>query len=86
MNAEIIGSASVILGAGREKKDDTIDYTAGIILNKKTGDYVSEGEIIATLFTNDKARLSPAGTMLLSALVFCDTPPRKSPLIYKTIN
>lgn len=86
MNAEIIGSASVILGAGREKKDDTIDYTAGIILNKKTGDYVSEGEIIATLFTNDKARLSPAGTMLLSAIDFCDTPPRKSPLIYKTIN
>ena len=86
MNAEIIGSASVILGAGREKKDDTIDYTAGIILNKKTGDYVSEGEIIATLCTNDKARLSPAGTMLLSAIDFCDTPPRKSPLIYKTIN
>lgn len=86
MNAEIIGSASVILGAGREKKDDNIDYTAGIILNKKTGDYVSEGEIIATLFTNDKARLSPAGTMLLSALDFSDIPPRKSPLIYKTIN
>ncbi len=86
MNAEIIGSASVILGAGREKKDDTIDYTAGIILNKKTGDYVSEGETIATLYTNDKARLSPAETMLLSALDFSDTPPRKSPLIYKTIN
>lgn len=86
MNAEIIGSASVILGAGREKKDDTIDYTAGIILNKKTGDYVSEGETIATLFTNDKARLSPAETMLLSALDFSDIPPRKSPLIYKTIN
>ncbi|MBQ6873978.1 MAG: pyrimidine-nucleoside phosphorylase [Clostridia bacterium] len=86
MNAEIIGSASVVLGAGREKKDDTIDYTAGIILNKKTGDYVSEGGIIATLYTNDKARLSPAGTMLLSALDFSDIPPRKSPLIYKTIN
>lgn len=86
MNAEVIGSASVILGAGREKKDDTIDYTAGIILNKKTGDYVSEGEIIAILCTNDKARLSPAETMLLSALEFSNTPPRKSPLIYKTIH
>lgn len=85
MNAESIGVASVILGAGREKKDDAIDYTAGIILNRKTGDYVSQGDVIATLFTNDEARLSPAESKFLSALSFSDTKPEKSVLIYKTI-
>ena len=40
------------LGGGREKLDDVIDMSAGIILNKKIGDEVKEGELLATLFTN----------------------------------
>ena len=50
-DAESIGIASVMLGAGREKKDDTIDMSAGIIMHKKTGDFVKKGDSIATLFT-----------------------------------
>ena len=85
MDAETIGSASVILGAGREKKDDTIDYTAGIVLAKKTGDYVSEGDVMATLYTNNKEKLCPAEAKLLTALEFSETEPVKAPLIYKTV-
>ena len=50
MDSEGIGVASQILGAGRETLEDTIDYLAGIILNKKTGDKVSKGDIIAWLY------------------------------------
>ncbi len=52
MDTETIGIVSGKLGVGREKKEDEIDYTAGIILNKKTGDYVEKGEILATLYSS----------------------------------
>lgn len=85
MQAETIGSASVILGAGREKKDDIIDYSAGIILHKKTGDKVQKGEKIAELHTNDESRISSAEKLFLSALTFGEKAPEKHALIYKTI-
>ena len=55
MDTERVGTASVVLGAGRATKEDSIDYAAGIVLARKTGDAVAEGEVIATLFA---ARLS----------------------------
>ena len=85
MQAEAIGSASVILGAGREKKDDIIDYSAGIILCKKTGDKVAKGEKIAEFHLSDKSRLPQAEKMFLSAVTIGDTAPEKQKLIYKVI-
>ncbi len=52
INAEEIGKLASYLGAGRTKKEDKIDYTAGIILNKKVGDNVKTNEKLATLYTN----------------------------------
>ena len=52
INAEDIGKLASSLGAGRIRKEDNIDYTAGIILNKKVGNKVEKGEKIATLYTN----------------------------------
>ena len=52
MDSEKIGKVSVRLGAGRLEKDDIIDYSAGIILNKKVGDYVEKGELLATFYTS----------------------------------
>ncbi len=52
IDALAIGKASMLLGGGREKMDDIIDPSAGIILNKKIGDYVKIGEILCTLYTN----------------------------------
>lgn len=85
MNAELIGSASVLLGAGREKKDDEIDYSAGILLKAKTGDYVRAGNELAVLYTNSRARIEPAEKMFLNALEFTDKPVEKQKLIYKVI-
>ena len=85
MQAEAIGSASVVLGAGREKKDDIIDYSAGIILCKKTGDKVTQGEKIAEFHLSDKSRLSQAEKMFLSAVTIGDTAPEKQKLIYKVV-
>ena len=85
MQAEAIGSASVVLGAGREKKDDIIDYSAGIVLYKKTGNKVEKGEKIAELHLNDKTKLESAEKMLLSAVTISDRKPEAAPLIYKVI-
>ncbi len=84
-DAEKIGSASVILGAGRVNKEDPIDYTAGIILCKKTGDKVKAGDVIAEFHTNDEKRLEDAERMFFDALTFSDSEPEKAELIYKVI-
>lgn len=52
IKAEEIGTAAMLLGAGRETKEDIIDYAAGITLLKKVGDEVKEGEVLCTLHTN----------------------------------
>ncbi|MBE6813939.1 MAG: pyrimidine-nucleoside phosphorylase [Ruminococcaceae bacterium] len=85
MNAEEIGISSVILGAGREKKEDAIDFSAGIVLNKKTGDKVAKGDIIATLYTNNKDSLKTAKEKFLSAIEFSNENPKEIPLIYEIV-
>ena len=52
INAEEIGKLALYLGAGRIRKEDDIDYTAGIILNKKVGEKVQKGEKLASIYTN----------------------------------
>lgn len=84
-DAETIGIASVVLGAGRETKDDIIDMSAGIILHKKNGDYVNEGDTLATLYTCDETTLPSAEEKFLSAYVISDTMPKEEKLIYKII-
>ncbi|MBR5218656.1 MAG: thymidine phosphorylase, partial [Clostridia bacterium] len=85
VNAEMIGSASVTLGAGRAKKDDVIDYSAGIIINKKLGDYVKEGDVIFTLFTNDKSAVSDAEKLCINSLSFGAQAPKKIEIVYEII-
>ena len=57
MNTEECGKAAVLLGAGREVKDDLIDMTAGIQFNKKTGDAVKQGDIVAIAYSSSKEKL-----------------------------
>ncbi len=85
MNAEAIGSASVVLGAGRTKKDDEIDFAAGITLKKKTSDKVKQGDIIATLHTNDETSLGSAEELLLEAVQISKSEAEKRNLIYEVI-
>ncbi len=85
MNAEKIGVASSLLGAGRMTKEDLIDPAAGIVLEKKTGDFVKAGEVLAWLHTSDESRLPAAQARLLSALQWGEEPPRTGCLIYDIV-
>lgn len=68
MNTEDCGIASVMLGAGRIVKDGPIDMTAGIVMHKKTGDAVVAGDVLATLYANDKSLFEGAEKAYVQAL------------------
>ena len=85
MDCAVIGKTATLLGAGREKKGDLIDMSAGVVLVKKTGDFVRAGETLAYLHTNRREKLGEAERMYLSAVSFSTSPVEKEPLIYKII-
>ena len=85
MDAAKIGVSSSMLGAGRMKKDDPIDYAAGIVLEKKTGDFVQTGDVLAWLHTCEEGKLSEAEALFRSALAWGKTQPVRHPLIYDTV-
>lgn len=76
MNTEQCGIASVMLGAGRIIKDGPIDYSAGIVMHKKTGDAVSMGERIATLYASDESLFTNAAQTYLAAITIGNTVPK----------
>ena len=86
MDTERIGLASVALGAGRVTKDDEIDFTAGIIIVKKTADAVAEGEVIARLYSSAEDRLDDGERGYLSAITITDERPEELPLIHEVIS
>jgi pyrimidine-nucleoside phosphorylase/thymidine phosphorylase len=67
INCEQVGIASLVLGGGREKKEDSIDPAVGIVLHKKLGDATAEGESICTLHYNSDARLREAESLIHSS-------------------
>ncbi len=81
-----IGKAALILGAGREKAGDSIDYSAGVYLNKTLGDYVNTGDTICTLYTDKEDSFLGAKDICLEAFAFSDSQPQVKTLIYETIN
>ena len=76
MNTEQCGIASVMLGAGRTVKDGPIDYSAGIVMHKKTGDAVRMGERIATLYASDESLFTNAAQTYLAAITIGNTAPK----------
>lgn len=85
VDCEGYGESALLLGAGRNKIDDEIDYAAGIILNKKTGDKVEKGEVIATLYTNNENSLPEAIERLSRSTIISDERPAKGKLVLKVI-
>lgn len=85
IDALLVGKAALILGAGREKAGDSIDFSAGVKINKALGDKVESGETLFTLYTDDKERIETAKNLLLSAVSFSNTKPNRRPIIYKII-
>lgn len=72
IEAEKLGIASMLLGGGRAKKTDSIDYGVGIILNKKVGDFVNVGDKIADLYVNDDTKLKDAISLIDEAFSYQD--------------
>ncbi|MEG2915722.1 MAG: pyrimidine-nucleoside phosphorylase [Oscillospiraceae bacterium] len=86
MNTEKCGMSSVVLGAGRETKNSQIDYSAGIILKKKVGDYVKSGEEIAVLHTNKEKNVLEAETIFLDAITISKNNVEEEPLVYARVS
>jgi pyrimidine-nucleoside phosphorylase len=86
LSAMDVGLASVKLGAGRETKESPIDFGAGIVLKKKVGDFVHEGDTLAVLYANDQALFAKAQKYLDEAFTFSNNKPVLQPLIHKVIS
>ena len=86
MDTERVGTASVVLGAGRAKKEDGIDYAAGIVLARKTGDAVAEGEVIATLYAAREDLLDDGERVLLDAYDIRDERPGERRHFYARVS
>lgn len=85
MDTEACGIASSMLGAGRETKESEIDYAAGIIIHRKTGDYVMKGENLATMYASDEKLFDGAAKRYLSAITIESDKPEQKPLIYARV-
>ena len=85
IDCEAIGIACVILGGGREKKEDSVDPSVGLALHKKVGDSVTAGEPLCTIHYNSEARAARAKTLIEASYQIGDAPLPKRPLIHRVI-
>ena len=85
MAAQEIGRASQHLGAGRLRKEDEIDFTAGIRMHVRIGNFVKDGDVLATLYGAEANRLEEAETILKEAVRISSEPVSPPKLIKKTI-
>ena len=81
-----IGMASVALGAGRTKKGEPVDPAVGILVHRKVGAFVRQGEPLFTVHANDEARLTEAERWLARAVRIQEAPVPPFPHIYETIS
>lgn len=84
-DAESLGKASVILGAGRTKKDDEIDYSAGIVLNFSYAQSVKAGDTAAILYSSTVSDFKEIEKRILKTIKISQTPPKSRKLISKII-
>ena len=85
MDTEKCGIASVQIGAGRLVKTDEIDFSAGIVLNKKYGDIVKAGDVLATLYSDNKPSFSSAEALIQEAIIIGEKALEEEKLIYAKV-
>lgn len=85
IDAEKIGLSGIMLGVGRSKTEDRVDFEAGYIFSKKGGDKVEEGDVIATIFASNKENLAKALPIAIESISYTDEPIKKESLIIKHI-
>ena len=86
MQTDRIGIAAQLLGAGRARRGDSIDYSAGLVMHISLGSKTTTADSLATMYVNDDSRLDEAKRTLLDAIKIDDYEPAKVPLIYKEVN
>lgn len=84
-NNQEIGMVSLVLGGGRQTKDSEIDLTVGIILEKHLGDSIKKTDVIATLYANDKGKLSEASERFIHAYHISEEKHFDNQIVYKVI-
>ncbi len=82
---ERVGTACVILGGGRERKEDSVDPAVGIVVQKKLGDRVEASEPLCIIHCHSDAQAAPAKKMLEDSYTIADAPPASPPLIHRVI-
>ncbi|MCQ2744438.1 MAG: thymidine phosphorylase [bacterium] len=85
IDAYKIAYACKLLGAGRDKKSDPIDYSVGIYLNKKSGEMVTKGEVLYTMYSNDPEKTKTAQKYCDEAFSIHENKPSHNNMIYKII-
>ena len=85
IDGETVGTASVHAGAGREKKGDAIDSGAGILLERKVGDFVEAGDKLATVYASNEEKAADAAAKAGKAYRIVDRKPEMHELIHELI-
>lgn len=85
MDAELVGTASMLLGAGRERREDPIDRQAGLVVHAKIGAELRNGERLVTLHFNDRSRVERAVECIQSAFEIRAEPPRETPRLVREV-
>ena len=85
LDAKEIGKASMNLGAGRKKKEDDIDFSVGIVLEKKIGDKVENGDVLAYIHANDENLENEIAKDVLNAYTITNEPASKKQDILKIV-
>lgn len=85
MNAEKIGTAAQLLGAGRATKEDQIDHAVGLVMKVRCGSYIKEGEPLCTMYVNDETRLAESIRVFREGIEISSYPKKVPPMVYEVI-
>ena len=85
IEAEAVGVSAMVLGAGRETKDDVLDLSAGLLIKKKVGDYVKEGDTLAIMHFNKEDKFEDSKRRFINAYKISENKTEPKKLIYGVV-
>ena len=86
IDCQSVGVASVILGGGRAKKEDSVDPAVGIVIHRKLGEAVSAGDALCTIHYNSETQASHAAALLQKSFRVAESAPKKNGLVHRVIS
>jgi pyrimidine-nucleoside phosphorylase len=85
LDARVVGLTALELGAGRKRKGDSVDHGVGIVLHKKIGDRVLQGEPLCTIHARSDQDAERAEASLLEGYAWGELPVEPPPLVYRIV-